>query len=274
MGSPELPPRPRIHSLRESILRGVEKLYHPAVDDPMRHLDAMRALSTTRVYVPETGVEKPRYNFIAAFNHISFDDPILALWLFWTQVDTESERPMLLPASYHHMRFSENPAFATAYFLGSLVFNYERTPIIQAYQVGNPKYGYTEDEAIGTYKNLLRKMGQLQRQGSFSFMIAPEGHRSEQENSSLQEAEPGLGYFVRRMSPCVIMPLGITYRGPFKRNSLNPRSGVQLHIAEPVVVEDRITKKDERETIETTMDRIASVLPDHMRGPRINVGTP
>ena len=251
---------------REFLLKRIGEIYQPTIIDPQNNLSTIRAMSTYMKFDPETGVEKPWYNMITAFNHVVDDDPILALWLNWTYIDPAFQRPMLLPASHYHTNFFREPRTTIAYSLSGEIFNYERVRIIQVQQVDDPDFHYTKAQARRTYESLILKMEQMRQKGPFSFVIAPEGHRSKQENSSLQEAQRGIGYFVQNMTPCVIVPVGITYEKPFRLDHLNFDAKPQLRIAKPFVQEGIMKPGEKREFITDLMVRIGSVLPEKMRG--------
>jgi len=220
----------------------------PTVKDPHNYLGIVRSMPAD-------------FNIGLAFNHSAYGDPVAVLSAYRQLVDP-NQRQILVPASEYHTKFFNNPVFATAYVLGAPVFQYEKASIIQAYQVGNPRYGYTQEQAQRSYSRFVRKVHEMHENGPFTLLIAPEGHRSEKEHSALQKAEPGIGFFMRQIAPWILIPIGITYDRPFKRNNVNLRSGPRLHIAEPIVLEEPIKKQDQEEVIAEIMVRIGSVLPE------------
>lgn len=255
-----------LDNMREFLLKRIGDVYRPTIIDPENYLSAIRTMSTYMEFDPKTGVEKPRYNIIVASNHIAAGDPILALWLYWTYIDPDFQRSQLVPASHYHTDFFREPKTTIAYYLCGKIFNYERARIIQVHQVDKPGFNYTKAQANHTYESLIQTINQMQQKGPFSTAISPEGHRSQEENSSLQEAETGIGFFVQKMTPCVVVPVGITYERPFQPDHLNFKAKPQLRIAEPFVQEEVMKPGEKRAFITDLMVRIGSVLPEKMWG--------
>jgi 1-acyl-sn-glycerol-3-phosphate acyltransferase len=241
-------------SLREKVIKialpELEKIYQLSVNDPNAYLNEVQSILA----------KNPDLNLALYFNHISFPDPVFAFWLYLKYIDPENRRQIILPASHWHTNFLHNPAFATAFKLGKLVLGYKGIRIVQAYQLEQPEtYHYTPADATNTYKNLLKAIGENPQ--NTTLIISPEGHRS--EDGTLQKGEVGITNLVRKLTPCVLVPLGIVYGdGGFDRNGLNFGASVNLRPGQPFLWEDNRQKP----TLEQIMIPLASVLPPKMQG--------
>jgi len=240
-------------SLREKVIKialpELEKIYQLSVDDPNAYLNEAQSILA----------KNPDLNLVLYFNHISFPDPVFAFWLYLKYIDPENRRQIILPASHWHTNFLRNPAFAAAFKLGELVLGYKGIRIVQAYQLEQPeKYHYTPADATKSYRSLLEAIGKNPQ--NTTLIISPEGHRS--ENGALQQGEDGIIHLVRRLTPCVLIPLGIVYENKFNRNGLNFGVKVDLRPGQPFLWEDNRQKP----TLEQIMIPLASVLPPEMQG--------
>lgn len=151
-----------------------------------------------------------------------------------------------------------NPFFAFGAKLGEFVFEYDLIKLVQAYMVGDPKYGYTAEGAQRTYQPFFRR---LKKATNATLMISPEGHRS--PDGKLQKGEEGIELMTRLLYPVICLPIGIRYEGDdFERSELNIGKKVDLTVAQPIYKEDASTKV----TLDDLMIRLASILPPHMRG--------
>ncbi len=206
--------------------------------------------------------ENPDLNLIIYFNHLAFSDPVLILWLYFKFLDPQGERRLILPASHWHTNFFHNPVYASAYRLGQILLNFKGVPIVQTYQVDNPSYGYTPAQALKTYRNLLKAIGDNPQ--NMSLIISPEGHRS--ENGTLQEGEKGIEKLARRLCPCLLLPTGIVYPDGFDpqtmRDSLNFGRRVNLVVGPPISYDN----EKQSLTHEMIMNNLALTLSPEMRG--------
>jgi len=186
-------------------------------------------------------------------------DPVFAFWFYFKYLDPENRRRIVVPASHWHTNFLRDPLSTLAFYLGELVIGYRGIRIVQAYQLGQPEtYHYTPADAINTYKNLLKAIGENSQ--NTTLIISPEGHRS--EDGALQEGEVGITNLARRLAPCLFIPLVIIYEGEFDRNGLNFGRKVNLRPGQPFLWGDN----KQRPTLEQIMIPLASVLPPEMQG--------
>jgi hypothetical protein len=204
----------------------------------------------------------PEYNFIIYINHISLNDPALAYHLAEKITPKDQFRHLLIPISYSHTEKSSTEGK----IINSLTkfinkFEVETIRVIQNYQVNNPEYGYTEDEAKTTHFQFLKRVQELKKKNiSTGILISPEGHRS--EDAQLAEGQAGLIGAGRILAPVIYVPLAISYPKNFKRNSINLGKKMNMDVGEIV------QQKNSREfpTIEELMQKLANALPEEMRG--------
>jgi len=205
--------------------------------------------------------ERTDYSFIIYFNHISYNDPLLAAHLL-EKIDKNHSRYLIAPASYSHTE----PGNKFSKFFMKMTNEAQRCGIeiirvIQTYQVDNPEYGYTIEQAQRTYKNWMRRLKDLHGEGrSVGVIISPEGHRS--EGGVLGEAEKGMVASGRLVAPVLFIPVGIFYEGEYQRSKFNIGKTVRLSIGE-VFAQESVKEGPE---LNLLMHNLAMTLPEEMRG--------
>jgi len=199
-------------------------------------------------------------SYILYFNHTSFPDPLFAVHTAQL-VDPRQTRPLFIPASFSHTDL-DNPKSRIFSFLINEArrCGIEIARVVQAYQVNNPEYGFTEIQARATYKDLIERLIKLKNTGTVGCLISPEGHRS--ETRELQTAENGIVHIGKWLSPVIYIPLGISYEGEHKRSGLNIGKKVLLSIGETIIQEN----KNDAPTVDKLMQNLAEILPSEMRG--------
>jgi len=204
--------------------------------------------------------DQPDLSYILYFNHISYNDPLLVAHIS-QQIESRQTRPLFIPASFSHTD-PDNPKNSVL----SLLINeagrcgIEIARVIQAYQVDDPGYGFSEVQARATYWALVKRLKELRNMGAVGCLISPEGHRS--ETGELQAAENGILHIGRLLLPVVYIPLAIYYKGKYKRGGLNIRKEVSLSIGETIIQKQR----NKTPTIDELMQNLAEILPFKMRG--------
>lgn len=205
--------------------------------------------------------ENREYNYVIYFNHISYNDPVIAIYIA-DKIDPKHRRRLFAPMTYSHI----DPGRPAGKLLNDLtgltkIFGVETMPVIQKYQVNNPEFGYTEEEARVTYTNLIRRLKELKETKTpTGVFISPEGHRS--ETGELKGAESGLTAIGRLLAPVVYVPVAISYSGRFGRDSINLGKKMRVEIGEVTAQED----PKEYPTVEELMNKLANALPWEMRG--------
>ena len=200
-------------------------------------------------------------SFILYFNHISYNDPLLASHIV-QQIDPKHTRHLIAPASYSHTD-PDNPVNKGFTFMINQAKScgVEIVRVIQAYQVNNPDYGYTREQAEGTYWTWMKRLKELNSNKiSTGCLISPEGHRS--EDGILGVGETGVVAVGRLLAPVLYIPLGISYDGSFNRNDFNLGRKVNLSIGSIIFQEN----PKNYPTINEVMHNLAMTLPEEMRG--------
>lgn len=204
----------------------------------------------------------PEYNFIIYFNHISLNDPAVVLHAA-EQISPEGhQQHLLVPVSYSHAESSniEGKAFNSFSKLINKA-SIETVPIIQSYQINHPQFNYTKEQATATYFKYLNRLKELKKTGRRTgVLISPEGHRS--ENGQLSTAEEGIIATGRILAPVIYVPLGVYYRGAYKRNSLNPGKKMFMNVGE--IIQQEHPKN--YPSLEEIMKKLAQALPENMQG--------
>lgn len=203
--------------------------------------------------------DNPEFSYLILFNHISYNDPAIVLHLAGL-IDPLKTRHIVLPTSFSHTD-PVKPVSRMFYYLAKGVewCGVEIIRVIQTYQVNNPKYGYTEEQARETYMNYMRRLKSL-RGTPTGVLISPEGHRS--DDGALIAAQSGMVAAGRILAPMMYIPLAISYPGKYNRDSINLFKKMKIDIGEAVVQTDpKIYPKTEE-----LMKNLAEALPENMRG--------
>lgn len=198
---------------------------------------------------------------ILYFNHQAYNDPILA-WRAAQLIDPERTRQLFAPTSSWASKVRFKNALYLAMVAASKMGGVRVTPIVQAYQVDNPDYGYTELDAKASYRKLLRTTSKLRQQGPVFCLISPEGTRTAQNGSLRAEVFEGVLKLGQILAPTVYAPLAITFPEGYERDSLNFGRQVGLDMGEWTIQNGRF----DGPTIEKLMDNLADALPPRMRG--------
>jgi len=242
------------HLFDRSMLDNLSKFFYaPQIDIETQN----------RIEIIKDFLEKnPQYNFIIYFNHISYNDPAIALHAAEKITPADQHRHLLVPISYSHSeKNSVGGKLVDLFtnFIGNL--DIETVRVIQNYQINHPKYNYTADKAKATHYQYLRRLQELKKSATpTGILISPEGHRS--EDGRLAKAESGIIANGRILAPVIYVPVAISYQGKFKRSSINLGKKMIMNIGEISKQE----KAKEYPSLEELMQKLANALPEEMRG--------
>lgn len=210
--------------------------------------------------------ENPRLNFIGYFNHNALSDPIIAAHVYWTHIDPQRSRRVIIPASDWHMHPGNNRLFGEFFRFGAAMEEFEIIPIVQDYMIGDDKYinfrtgkPYTPDDAKTINGASSQHLLRASKSDPIATLLAPEGTRGKLD--VMQSAQPGIETMARALTPGVVLPMGIEFDGDHGRG-LNLHVPVKMHVAEPFTVFDRKSAP----TVDDYMIRLAGALPPHLRG--------
>ena len=203
--------------------------------------------------------ENPEYNFVLYFNHISFNDPALVVNVA-DRLDPKHKKHLVTMMSYSHTDPDDSKHRIFAFMAKGLEkCGIEGIRVIQKYQINNPEYGYTEEQASLNYIKSMRRLKEMQGKPT-GVIISPEGHRS--DTGQLMEGESGMVAIGRVLAPIVYIPLAISYEGSYQRNTINIGKKMWINIGEVVVQDDPKVYP----TVEELMQNLAAALPEEMRG--------
>lgn len=203
-------------------------------------------------------------NLFLYFNHVASDDPALLLDLSHL-IDRHNERKIVVPVSDWYYQWKNNWQYAAFSRLGAFLYDFDINRIVQRYQLDEPEtYGYTEADAFGMNRKLMRALQFLRSQGHpITFLLAPEGHRS--DTGAIGNTEDGISNIGRSLAPVIYCPVALTYPEGYTRkinaNALH-KPHIDLALGEFTYQYDR----KEEVPVEALMYKLASVLPEHMRG--------
>lgn len=201
----------------------------------------------------------PEIACIMAMNHIAYSDPAALVIAHERLIDPNHTRDVYAPASAWHLR--NNKMFRLIVRYGGRVVDYDVLPVIQSYMSTTPeKWGYSNYDVFANRKYILRSLKQIKESGKpSSILIAPEGTRS--PDGKMKSGDPAVASIINKMSPAVIVPVGITYDDSWRREGLNVRSHMKIsagpHLESPC---------PRSVTLDDVMRAIADQLPDYMRG--------
>lgn len=209
---------------------------------------------------------RPDLSFVMYINHISYDDPVFAAHII-QRTDPGQTRKLIAPASYSHTNKGDHRNSALAFIADEARrCGIDVIPIIQKYQIDDPKYGFTEEQARETYQKLVEKLLEIRAAKiPTGCIISPEGHRSKKNEKGVAcmgEAHDGILYIGKKLAPVVYVPVGIWYQGKYERDIPNIGRRVNLSIGEMVVQETR----HDGPTLDTLMHNLAMAIPPEMRG--------
>ncbi|MFA5025214.1 MAG: hypothetical protein WC503_01785 [Candidatus Shapirobacteria bacterium] len=206
-------------------------------------------------------VRRPELSFIVYSNHISYPDPLYEAYIS-RRLDHGQNRHLIAPVSYSHTDPSEpRGKLFSALINEAQQCGVETIRVIQSYQINDPEFGYSQEQATATYKNWLRHLQELGKSHTpTGVMINPEGHRS--DTGILDNGESGVIACGRLLPPAIYIPLGIHYDHNFDRNGANLFHRVNLTIGNTFIQE---TAKDSP-SLDLLMRNLASTLPVKMRG--------
>lgn len=201
----------------------------------------------------------PEYNYILYFNHISFNDPLLVVNMA-DRIDPKHRRNLVAIMSYSHTD-PDNPKHRVFSFMAGKLKNcgIEGVRVIQRYQVGNPEFGYTDEQARLNYIQTMRRIKEM-RGTPTGVIISPEGHRS--DTGQLMKGETGVVAIGRLLAPVIYIPLAISYAGNYSRDALNVGRKMRLVIGEVSVQKNG----GEYPSVDQLMKSLAKALPEEMRG--------
>jgi len=200
-------------------------------------------------------------NVIIYFNHIAYGDPLFAAYIA-KQITPTHSHLLICPASYSHTD-PDNPKNST---FSQMVKEAERCGVeihrvIQHYQVDNPEFGYTKNQATEQNMKFMHRLKQLHQTAQPTIcLISPEGHRS--ETGSLHETERGIEVIGNILSPVLYLPVGIIYPHGYDRNSINFGKTTSLIVGSPI----QVNRRSENVTVQHLMEHLALCLPTSMRG--------
>lgn len=207
--------------------------------------------------------KNPTLNVVLYFNHTSYVDPLYAGYIA-NLIDPEMTRELIAPMSYYHTENKNWQEIVKNYPILAIKNKAEDcgiiiSRIIQSYQVDNPKYPYTKEQAYKINKEFPQTIRQKQKEGkSLIIMISPEGHRSK---GSLIKAETGMA-MVGQITNALYIPIGIDYKGITTR--------VGFHIGETIIKIGQVTKHNPNNNLDDQtkilMKNLADVLPPKRKG--------
>jgi hypothetical protein len=200
-------------------------------------------------------------NVVIYFNHIAYGDALFAANIA-EQITPTHSHLLISPASYSHTD-PDNPRNRAFYQLVKEArrCGVEIHRVIQRYQIDNPEFGYTKNQAAEQNMKFMHRLKQLRQIAQPTIcLISPEGHRS--ETDSLHQAERGIELVGSMLSPVLYLPVGIVYPRGYERDSVNFGKTVSLTVGSPIPVDHR----NKNVTVEYLMKHLTSYLPTPMHG--------
>jgi 1-acyl-sn-glycerol-3-phosphate acyltransferase len=200
-------------------------------------------------------------NLVIFFNHISFNDPVFIFNLL-NRLDPKQTRTPLALVSHFHTNPDrpQNKNFirmvAEAEKCGLKTYR-----IIQKYQIDNPEYGYTEEEAFSNHFQMLRWVKEESKHNKVAMIISPEGTRS--PDGTLQVANPGIVAIAKCISPDILLPVGLWYPYGYNRDSYNIRKTVNCTLGEATLYDK---SSDDLPTLDDLMYKLTATLPPELHG--------
>lgn len=236
--------------------------------------------------------ELSRLPVVMYYNHMSKDDPFLAIYLV-KRFAQDRLKNVIIPVSEKYSHLYNYPQYATSVFLGKEAAGFSMPSIIQSYRLR------TEESDKDLLDKLKHKSSTLGREfiklldaklpGNPLIILSPEGHIS--SDGKLLPCEAGMGYIVNKLArlkekgiieDAILLPVGFVfsqYKG--RRLHYKPFKSADLKclVGEPQSIDDasygvrELTsavlghKRSDSQTLSNfLMWRLSKLLPDNMRG--------
>ena len=200
-------------------------------------------------------------NLVFYFNHTTLVDPLLAGNIA-RRIETRKNSQWVAPVSFAN---TEDKLENKGIILMTKVIEacgVETHRVIQTYQIDNPEYGYTKEEAFKQNRKFLERLRNLKRdevEKPISLMISPEGHRTD---GALIKGESGMVTSGKLLAPTLYIPIGIDFEGK-QSKGLNIFHRVNIKLGENFLQE---TTKPIENQFEVLMSNLARALPVTRRG--------
>jgi len=243
--------------LFSSVRRGIELqvlprfLYHMEMDQESKN----RAVSI------RNRLKQEKKNAIIYINHTAYGDPLFGVKIA-DKITQGLSYVIIAPASFSHTD-PENPINRNFYQIvqeGKRI-GIEVHRVIQPYQIGNPDFGYTQEQASKQNTIFMNRLRELRQTGKKTVcVISPEASRS--KSGALIEAGRGIELIGSLLSPVLYVPVAITYPNGYERDSLNIGKTVSVTVGEPISIE----RRQENVPVQQLMEHMTRYLPEHMHG--------
>jgi len=211
--------------------------------------------------IREEVFRRDNLNLVFYFNHTTLVDPLLAGNIA-RRIETRKDSQWIAPVSFSN---TEGKSGNSGIVLMTKVIEacgVETHRVIQTYQIDNPEYGYTKEEAFRQNRKFLERLkilGKRETKKSVSLIISPEGHRTE---GVLTKGESGMVTSGKLLVPTLYVPIGIDFEGQQSRG-LNLFHRVNIRLGENFLQE---TTKPEEDQFQKLMLNLAQTLPVSRRG--------
>jgi len=229
---------------------------------------------------------------VVGTNHVGFDDPYL--WMLVLDLLKIRQKNFILPYSETHAAINTPLSiYPKAVAIGQAL-GYCMPAVIQPYLLRDDSLGEEEKKRLIEKSRVLDEdllkivNKELLERGIF--ILAPEGHRSELKNHSLQPAEDGLGFLIKKMirlkeqkkiQEGLSLPIALSYSHGHRGINWRPGipRGVEIKIGKPLTLEDIQARAQQLEKqfsltkigksalySHTFMLAVAELLPPEMQG--------
>ena len=211
--------------------------------------------------------DDPRLALLLAFNHVSYPDPWFIYRVYEKYLDPERARAIYALGTEWNMNPANNPQFAQAAEIGAQLLHCEIVPAIQTYMFETPvamkEWGYTQEKVRKNRRFVLGKLGEMRNDNhphGITLVVAPEGTRS--KDGTLEYGDRSVRGVVRRLSPVVLLPMGIVYGNNKFNRGLNLGRSVNIAVGEPM----EVLQQGPVPSHEEIMISIARLLPPELQG--------
>jgi hypothetical protein len=224
----------------------------------------IRIDSETKERIEDTREEVSRrddLNLVFYFNHTTLVDPLLAGNIA-RRIETRKDSQWVAPVSFANTEYKPENKGILLMTKVIEACGVETHRVIQTYQIDNPEYGYTKEEAFKQNRKFLERLRNLRREEikkPVCLIISPEGHRTD---GALIKGESGMITSGKLLAPTLYVPIGIDFEGKQSRG-LNIFHRVNIKLGENFLQE---TNKPIKNQFEVLMLNLAQALPESRRG--------
>ncbi len=226
--------------------------------------------------------QRPKNPAVIYFNHAAQDDALVTVSFLHNHAP-ERLKKVVMPVSQHHLQFKNFASYSLLVRLGKGSAGFLMPDVVQSYRRRGENLGNdAREKALALDLRLAHILKESLADG-YLIIISPEGHRS--DTGSLYPGEGGVGVIARLMQSLgkkgeiengYFIPLGLIFQaGRQLGRYYNPivKPSLTISVGSPIDYETVLKQSGKKHEVKGAvaashflMERLAGLLPEHMRG--------